>query len=191
VLHQLEVGQRRRPSQRVKPSGQQQRALHGQDVLGSIGIVADINKILNLGDLVGLGVFGCDPESRDAQQLQSASGDLFPGEIEVDESDHEEVGFAHEFVLLVHLHQPVEEHSAHVLAELALHLEVVANNGSDFAHHEALDVSAVELLLRGGFERRFAEGGEGLVGRVVLVPARLHLLLRRDMAGLAKFHSKE
>ena len=189
VLHELEEGKGRGSHQCLKTSSEKQLSLHRQDVLRAIGIVADVNQVLYLGHLVGFSVFGSDPERSDTQQLQLAAGEGFLGEKEVDEFDHKKVSLPHQLVLLMHLHQPVQQYASHVLAQLHLHSPVTLSRRPALRQHEVLDLATVYFFLRGRIHRWLRERRKRQVRRQVLVPRNELFLFRVGRSVLAKFHS--
>lgn len=75
-------------------------------------------------------VLGCDPKGSDAKQLKPIPADSLNRQIHIDEPNHKEVGLACQLVFLMHLHQPIQQHPSHVLAEIWLDREVVTHSES-------------------------------------------------------------
>lgn len=97
---------------------------HIEDLLFGISRVADKDQIGDFGNLVCLLIFGCDPQGSDAHQLQLVAPDYYLLQVGVDYVDVDEQRHGLQLVLEVHIHQPVEQHSSHVLADIGLLLEV-------------------------------------------------------------------
>ncbi len=110
----------------------------------------------------------------------------------VDNGDGEEESFAVEAVLLVHFHQPAQQHSSHMFAQVALLVEVVDRlfGGLTTGEDISLDFFPVVLLFCAGDDGLFVAREEGQVRRFVLVRGEGRWLLAEDMRLVAKFHSK-
>mmetsp|Transcript_58592 Transcript_58592/g.168225 ORF Transcript_58592/g.168225 Transcript_58592/m.168225 type:complete len:518 (+) Transcript_58592:181-1734(+) len=99
-------------------------ALHASDRVLGVGVVGDVGELRGLGD-VDLLELRCDQHARHANELQPAARDQSQGEVAVDQILGQEESLGSELVPHVHLHQPIEQDTAHPLVEVCLPLQVI------------------------------------------------------------------
>mmetsp|Transcript_49608 Transcript_49608/g.158716 ORF Transcript_49608/g.158716 Transcript_49608/m.158716 type:complete len:371 (-) Transcript_49608:136-1248(-) len=97
--------------------------LHLQHLLLGVGLVRDVDKVVDLRG-VQLLELRRNQQRRDADELQVPPQSAPPLQEAVDEADGQEEGLGPELVLLVHVHEPVDQDGPHlgVHVRLAVHV---------------------------------------------------------------------
>mmetsp|Transcript_112494 Transcript_112494/g.350598 ORF Transcript_112494/g.350598 Transcript_112494/m.350598 type:complete len:399 (+) Transcript_112494:242-1438(+) len=103
--------------------GRQDGDLHAHDLLPRVGLVGDVDKVVDLRRVQLLELCGHE-ERRDAGELQVLAEGVPPLEKAVQDADGEEERLRPELVLLVHVHEPVHQDGAHPGGHLRLPLHV-------------------------------------------------------------------
>mmetsp|Transcript_37370 Transcript_37370/g.111626 ORF Transcript_37370/g.111626 Transcript_37370/m.111626 type:complete len:224 (-) Transcript_37370:449-1120(-) len=100
------------------------RDLHPHDVLPGVGLVGDVHEVVDLRWVQFLEL--CSHEQGcDASKLQVPAVRAPPLQESVEDANGEEKGLRPEFVLFVHVDEPVHEDGAHAAGHLRLALHVV------------------------------------------------------------------
>ena len=111
----------------VEAQGVEHLLLHLEDLLAGVRLVGDVDKVTNLWrpDLL---VLGSEQHRRDTNQLEVLPRDRLLREEAIDEVVREEKGLRHQFELEMHLDEPVDEDSAHLVVDVRLDEHVVGRD---------------------------------------------------------------
>mmetsp|Transcript_128265 Transcript_128265/g.411002 ORF Transcript_128265/g.411002 Transcript_128265/m.411002 type:complete len:344 (-) Transcript_128265:240-1271(-) len=108
----------------LPPQHGQHRHLHAHDLLFGVGLVGDVDEVVDAGGAQLLEL-GRDEQSSDAHELQELPRGGLPRQVGVDEADREEERLRLELVLLVDIDEPVDKDGPHLRIHVLLALHVV------------------------------------------------------------------
>jgi len=104
--------------------GVQHHYFHLYDLILCVRLVANVNKVVNLG-WVDLLILSSNQSRHNAHKLKLPPGNLLLCQEPVQDTDTQEKRFSFELILHMHLHQPINQNCSHSGIDVCLSLHEV------------------------------------------------------------------